>query len=100
MQSITNCPVCNTSSFTPFIQCKDNTVSRETFSIVQCNSCGFKFTNPRPDEDKLGEYYKSEDYVSHLNTKKGFLKAKQQTTTPKFSPREKFVAARFQHSTA
>jgi SAM-dependent methyltransferase len=57
----------------------DNTVSRETFQIVQCNSCGFKFTNPRPDESVLGEYYKSEEYVSHSNTKKGFINSTYQT---------------------
>jgi 2-polyprenyl-3-methyl-5-hydroxy-6-metoxy-1,4-benzoquinol methylase len=53
--------------------CKDYTVSRETFSIVECCSCGFRFTNPRPEENKLGDYYKSEDYVSHSNTSKGLI---------------------------
>ncbi len=53
--------------------CLDHTVSRETFQIVECESCGFKFTNPRPDESELGRYYKSEDYVSHSNTNKGFI---------------------------
>ena len=49
------------------------------FQIVQCNSCGFKFTNSRPTEDKLGAYYKSEDYVSHSNTKKGFINSTYQS---------------------
>lgn len=35
--------------------------------------CGFKFTNPRPPEDKLGDYYKSEDYISHSDTSKGVI---------------------------
>ncbi len=55
------------------LNCKDFTVSRETFSIVKCENCGFKFTNPRPENDKLGDYYKSETYISHSNTKKGFI---------------------------
>jgi 2-polyprenyl-3-methyl-5-hydroxy-6-metoxy-1,4-benzoquinol methylase len=31
------------------------------------------FTNPRPSPDRIGEYYKSEDYVSHSSTKKGLV---------------------------
>ncbi|MBA3705484.1 MAG: class I SAM-dependent methyltransferase [Bacteroidetes bacterium] len=73
MENLSNCPVCNSSKFSHFIMCEDHTVSRETFQIVQCNSCGFKFTNPRPEENKLGKYYKSETYISHSNTKKGFI---------------------------
>ena len=79
METLRNCPVCNSEENTLFLTCKDNTVSRETFTIVQCNSCGFKFTNPRPEESKLGDYYKSEEYVSHSNTKKGFINSTYQT---------------------
>lgn len=75
---LSNCPVCNSVNFKPFLVCKDNTVSRETFNIVECISCGFKFTNPRPEEDKLGDYYKSEEYVSHSNTNKGLINSAYQ----------------------
>lgn len=73
MEILSNCPVCNSLNFKPFLICKDNTVSRETFTIIECVSCGFKFTNPRPEENKLGDYYKSEEYVSHSNTNKGLI---------------------------
>lgn len=73
METLINCSVCNSKDYSSFLVCKDNTVSRETFNIVQCVSCGFKYTNPRPEENKLGNYYKSEDYVSHSNTTKGFI---------------------------
>ncbi|HEX8515111.1 MAG TPA: class I SAM-dependent methyltransferase [Bacteroidia bacterium] len=79
MDQLSNCPVCNFNQFSPFLACKDNTVSRETFQIVSCNSCGFKFTNPRPENNQLGKYYKSEEYVSHSNTKKGFINSTYQT---------------------
>lgn len=46
---------------------KDNSVSKESFVIVQCENCGFKFTNPRPDELSIGQYYQSEEYISHTN---------------------------------
>jgi len=73
MELLNNCLICNSIQTKPFLVCKDNTVSRETFNIVECVSCGFKFTNPRPVEDKLGAYYISEEYVSHSNTNKGFI---------------------------
>ena len=78
METLSNCPICNSPEAMPFLSCADNTVSRETFAIEQCNSCGFKYTNPRPDENKLGDYYKSENYVSHSNTKKGFINSAYQ----------------------
>jgi SAM-dependent methyltransferase len=67
------CPVCKSSSFKPFITCKDYTVSFESFNIVSCSACNFKFTNPIPELSELGKYYKSEDYISHSNTKKGLI---------------------------
>lgn len=79
MEKISNCPICNSSQFLSFLSCKDYTVSRETFQIVECNSCHFKFTNPRPEEQNLGAYYKSETYISHSNTSKGFVNSAYQT---------------------
>jgi SAM-dependent methyltransferase len=73
LKNIDNCPVCNSNQFSPFLSCKDYTVSKKFFQIVSCNSCGFKFTNPRPNDESIGAYYKSEDYVSHTNTKKGLI---------------------------
>jgi 2-polyprenyl-3-methyl-5-hydroxy-6-metoxy-1,4-benzoquinol methylase len=73
MESVANCPICNSDSFAPFIECKDYTVSKNTFAIVQCKSCGFKLTSPRPEEAEAGKYYQSEDYVSHSNTSKGLV---------------------------
>jgi predicted SAM-dependent methyltransferase len=73
MLNISYCPVCSNNSFSPFLQCKDYTVSQEKFQIVSCDKCGFKFTNPRPKDDVIGSYYKSNDYVSHSNTNKGLI---------------------------
>jgi 2-polyprenyl-3-methyl-5-hydroxy-6-metoxy-1,4-benzoquinol methylase len=73
MENLVQCPICNSAQSTPFLSCKDNTVSRETFNIVSCNSCGFKYTNPRPKENELEGYYKSDAYISHSNTQKGLI---------------------------
>ena len=73
LQQITICPVCKGTEFAPFLICKDYTVSQENFNIVSCKTCNFKFTNPRPSDSEIGKYYKSEDYVSHSDTKKGLI---------------------------
>lgn len=73
LYKLDKCPVCGSGQSQPFISCKDYTVSQETFNIVSCSACGFKYTSPRPSDDTIGQYYKSEDYVSHTNTKKGFI---------------------------
>ncbi|MEO8147094.1 MAG: class I SAM-dependent methyltransferase [Bacteroidia bacterium] len=73
METLSHCPICNATQFTQFIECMDYTVSRETFQIVQCNNCSFKFTNPRPTENEMGRYYESDDYISHSNSRKGLF---------------------------
>ena len=73
MEVINNCPICGCQSQNEFLVCKDFTLSMKNFSIAQCKDCGFKFTNPRPQKSELGNYYKSENYISHSNTKKGIV---------------------------
>src|SRR5688572_10038401 len=71
METLSQCPVCSASEQRPFISCLDHTVSRETFQVVQCGKCGFRFTNPRPAEGEIGKYYQSEEYISHSGTSRG-----------------------------
>lgn len=73
MEILSSCPICDCKEHAEFLVCKDFTVSQKNFSIALCKGCGFKFTNPRPEKSELGSYYKSEDYISHSNTKKGVV---------------------------
>ena len=73
METLSNCPICNSAELTQFLECTDYTVSKINFTISQCSSCGFRFTNPRPEEAACGKYYQSEDYISHSDTKKGLI---------------------------
>ncbi len=73
MELLSNCPVCSGTQFNDFLETKDFLVSHETFKIVQCTDCGFRFTNPRPSIDEIGKYYQSENYISHSNTKRGII---------------------------
>lgn len=65
LESISFCPICSSSSFSPYQTVIDYTVSKEQFAIVQCQQCGLAITNPRPNPISIGEYYKSEMYISH-----------------------------------
>ena len=73
MNQLHHCPICDGTEFTPFLQGIDYTVSKEKFMIEKCNACNFHFTNPIPTADKIGDYYKSESYVSHSSTSKGVI---------------------------
>lgn len=73
LETLSACPLCKKDQFKPFLSCIDYTVSKETFQIVECSHCHFKFTNPRPAENELGKYYESDEYISHSNTNKGFI---------------------------
>lgn len=72
-ERLEECPVCGSSHFNNFMICQDYTVSQESFAIVECKKCHFKFTNPRPSERNVGKYYQSEAYISHSNSKKGWI---------------------------
>lgn len=73
MEEIKNCPNCTNEKFTPFLSCKDFTVTNELFNLATCTKCGFVLTNPRPGAKEIGKYYESKDYISHSNTKEGII---------------------------
>lgn len=72
MKDIQSCPVCESTSFKDFLDVKDHMITQEVFKIVVCDNCGFHFTNPVPDASVISKYYKSEKYISHSSSKKGF----------------------------
>ncbi len=73
MELLRNCPVCGSETFDPFISGKDYFLTGESFKIVKCSHCGFRFTNPRPEIADLGKYYQSTEYISHSDSRKGMF---------------------------
>lgn len=71
MINVIECPVCKGTNLEFFTRCQDFTVSHETFEIRQCTNCELGITTPRPDSSKLGDYYLSEEYVSHSGKTSG-----------------------------
>jgi len=79
MIEIKNCQICNGNNFLRINKTKDYSTSNEEFVIVKCQDCEFLFTSPRVKEEKIGEYYKSDKYISHTNSNKGLFNFLYQT---------------------
>lgn len=67
------CPICSSNNIQEQLSAKDHTVSQNIFSIWHCNACTAGFTQDVPDQDAIGAYYASENYISHSDTKKGII---------------------------
>lgn len=65
------CPLCKSDEISIPFSCTDNFISMEVFKLARCGKCGFEFTQDVPEENEIGRYYESEDYISHSGTKKG-----------------------------
>lgn len=63
----TLCPLCKSGLFHDKYAVNDFSVSREEFTVCECESCKLLFTNPYPSEENIASYYKSEAYISHTN---------------------------------
>lgn len=68
-----NCPVCNSDKNKIHSVVRDYSVSKKEFSLVECNSCGFIWTQNMPDKNSIEPYYKNTNYVSHNDTQKGLF---------------------------
>ena len=55
------------------MNCRDHLLSSEEFELWKCKSCGFIFTQHVPPPDEIGKYYRSQDYVSHSDTRQGLM---------------------------
>ena len=68
-----NCPVCTSEEIKLTLTCNDHFRSSEAFPICRCSICGFTFTQDHPDDEDIGKYYESDDYISHSDTSKGLV---------------------------
>ncbi len=56
-----------------YISVKDHSVSSEEFQLLINKEFGYLETTPQPSSEKLPEYYKSEDYISHTDMKRNLF---------------------------
>jgi 2-polyprenyl-3-methyl-5-hydroxy-6-metoxy-1,4-benzoquinol methylase len=52
--------------------CTDFFITGEQYPLLKCAACGFRMTGLVPEAAAIGRYYRSEEYVSHSNTREGF----------------------------
>jgi 2-polyprenyl-3-methyl-5-hydroxy-6-metoxy-1,4-benzoquinol methylase len=68
-----HCLCCGSAAVSKVLTCTDYTVSKEQFDVWKCTNCTFRFTQNVPTPDYIERYYRSEEYVSHSDTKKGLV---------------------------
>lgn len=64
-ETLSQCPLCGSSEPRFWASIVDHSITKEVFSLVDCERCGFRSTNPRPDSRTIGRYYQSAKYISH-----------------------------------
>ena len=75
----TVCPLCGSRRSQPLLSARDPNLAPAgpLFRVVRCADCGLCFTNPRPDEASIGQFYPP-DYEPH-----------QPVTAPERAPQRK-----------
>lgn len=69
----TQCPACASNSWKQVFDVLDHSISKENFSLYECENCTLRITMNAPGLEEIGRYYQSEEYISHSNTSKGLI---------------------------
>ena len=69
----TLCPCCGSSALHKALAVTDFLVSAKEFEIWECGRCTLRFTQNVPDANSIGQYYQSDNYISHSETSKGLI---------------------------
>ena len=64
-EKVETCPVCSGTQLKNYYICEDHLLTRESFAVMQCLTCGLLITTPRPDQQSIGSYYNTKQYLSH-----------------------------------
>jgi 2-polyprenyl-3-methyl-5-hydroxy-6-metoxy-1,4-benzoquinol methylase len=65
------CPACGAGGARFVHRSRDWLVSHDQFSILECEGCGLRRTDPAPTEAEIGRYYDAEDYVGVTGSRRG-----------------------------
>jgi SAM-dependent methyltransferase len=68
-----NCPICESTQAEIVIESIDFSLTKESFTILHCPQCSFRFTAPVPSQSEIGKYYKFIEYISHTDVKEGWM---------------------------
>ncbi|MEY4051441.1 MAG: class I SAM-dependent methyltransferase [Chitinophagia bacterium] len=67
------CPICNKDDISNLLHTKDYSLTGEDFQIIQCANCNLEYTDPAPSKQDIAPYYNFPSYISHTDTKEGFV---------------------------
>ncbi len=73
IEQLEQCPVCGHTEFKDWQEVPDHFLSKENFQLQKCSNCHVLLTNPRPRENSIVKYYKSDSYISHSNQSKSIV---------------------------
>lgn len=68
-----NCPVCKSNDIESSLLVKDFSVSGKEFAVWTCQVCSLRFTQDAPIMEEIGDYYQSEQYISHTDSRQGII---------------------------
>lgn len=68
-----SCPICNHIDIANVIHTKDYSLTNESFDIIECAQCSLRYTFPIPSFENIAPYYNFSDYISHTDTKDGWM---------------------------
>jgi 2-polyprenyl-3-methyl-5-hydroxy-6-metoxy-1,4-benzoquinol methylase len=68
-----NCPICNNSNPEIALESQDFSLTQTSFLVLHCPNCSLRYTSPVPNQDEIGQYYKFKAYISHTDTKEGWM---------------------------
>ena len=57
-QEFKPCPLCGASGQIPYASCTDFTISKESFTLMRCPSCGVVYVSDPPSEKDINRYEK------------------------------------------
>ena len=71
---VINCKICGGKNFNKFINVHDrlNNNSNDLYRIVKCE-CNFVYLNPRPRQEDINKYYKTNSYDPHRKKNISFI---------------------------
>ncbi len=67
------CPVCKSGYINNSFAATDCTVSHQQFIVCECVTCSLRFTQDIPEQEAIGQFYQSNQYISHSDTKEGTI---------------------------
>lgn len=67
------CPISGSREYEVVGHVKDNLISKQQFPLLRNLLSGLLITGEAPPESELGQYYQSEEYISHSDSHKGLI---------------------------